>query len=189
MRRAGGAPEKLVLDELVSWSEHSDSGAKYFSGSATYRKIFDLPAEVRNQQSAVSKGNAGLSSRVYLDLGKVAIMAEVKVNGKSLGILWKAPYRAEITDVVKAGENVLEIRVVNLPINRMIGDEFLPEDSERDKNGTLRKWPQWLEEGKPSPTGRFTFTSWRLWKREEPLQESGLLGPVTVRTVLQATRN
>ncbi len=72
--------------------------------------------------------------------------------------------------------------MVNLPINRMLGDELLPEDSERNGDGTLKKWPQWLQDGKPSPSGRFTFTSWRLWKKDEPLQESGLLGPVTVRT-------
>jgi hypothetical protein len=187
-----GAPEKIVLDDLVSWSEHSDSGVRFFSGSATYQKAFSLPSEVRSQKSEVSKSNSDLrplipdlSSRLYLDLGKVAVMAEVKLNGKNLGILWKAPYRVDITDAVKAGENVLEIRVVNLPVNRMIGDEFLPEDSERNKNGTLGKWPQWLEEGKPSPTGRFTFTSWRLWEKDEPLQESGLLGPVSVRTVMR----
>jgi hypothetical protein len=93
----------------------------------------------------------------------------------------------DITDAVKAGENVLQIRVVNLLVNRMIGDEFLPEDSERNKDGTLKnmKWPPWLEEGKPSPTGRFTFSTWRGWKKEDPLQESGLLGPVTVRTAMR----
>jgi len=121
---------------------------------------------------------------LYLDLGKVAVMAEVKLNGKDLGILWKPPYRVDITDAVKSGENILEIKVVNLCVNRMIGDELLPEDSERNDNGTLKKWPQWLEDGKPSPTGRFTFTSWRLWKKDQPLQESGLLGPVTIQTVV-----
>jgi hypothetical protein len=105
----------------------------------------------------------------------------VKLNGKDLGTLWKAPYRVDITGAVKAGENVLQIRVVNLLVNRMIGDEFLPEDSERNKNGTLKQWPVWLEEGKPSPTGRRTFTTWRGLKKEDPLQESGLLGPVTVK--------
>ena len=60
----------------------------------------------------------------------------------------------------------------------MIGDERLPEDSERNPNGTLKSWPEWLAEGKPSPTGRQTFTSWRLWKEDDPLQPSGLLGPV-----------
>ena len=80
------------------------------------------------------------------------------------------------------GDNALEIKVVNLWVNRMIGDEALPEDSERNADGTLKKWPQWLEEGKPSPAGRFTFTTWRLWKKGAPLLESGLIGPVTLGT-------
>jgi hypothetical protein len=63
----------------------------------------------------------------------------------------------------------------------MIGDEQLPEDSSRNPNGTLKEWPQWLQEGQPSPTGRSTFTSWRLWKKDSALQESGLIGPVTLR--------
>ena len=107
-------------------------------------------------------------------------MAEVNLNGKDLGIVWKPPYRVDVTDALKPGENVLETKVVNLWINRQIGDEQLPEDSDRNQNGTLKSWPQWLQEGKPSPTGRFTFTSWRLWKKDDPLAESGLLGPVTL---------
>ena len=86
---------------------------------------------------------------------------------------------------MKAGDNVLEVKVVNLWINRQIGDELLPEDSDRNPNGTLKSWPQWLEDGKPSPTGRHTFTSWRLWKKDSPLQESGLLGPVTISAAKQ----
>lgn len=65
----------------------------------------------------------------------------------------------------------------------MIGDENLPEDSERNGDGTVKKWPDWLEQGKSSPAGRFTFTSWRLWKKDAPLQESGLLGPVVLSTL------
>jgi len=167
-----GAPEKVVLDNLVSWSENSDNGVKYFSGSATYLNSFDF--------APLPMSDPLVKPAVYLDLGKVAVMAGVKLNGKDLGVLWRPPYRVDISDAVKAGENVLEVRVVNLLINRMIGDELLPEDSERKENGTLTNWPQWLLDGKPSPTGRFTFTSWRLWKKNSPLQESGLLGPVTV---------
>jgi hypothetical protein len=170
-----GAPEKVVMDQLVSWSDHGDNGVKYFSGSATYHKVFDFPREITGL-------GAGHSSKNYLDLGKVAVMATVKLNGKELGILWKPPYRIDITDTVKTGQNVLEVRVVNLPVNRMIGDELLPEDSERKQDGTLQKWPQWLLDGQPSPSGRFTFASWRLWKKDNPLQPSGLLGPVTLRT-------
>ena len=110
-------------------------------------------------------------------------MAEVKLNGKDLGILWKPPYRVEVTDAIKAGENKLEVKVVNLWINRMIGDEQLPEDSDRRKEGTVKAWPQWLQAGKPSPAGRFTFSSFKIWKKSEPLAESGLIGPVTIQSI------
>ena len=93
-------------------------------------------------------------------------------------MLWKPPFRVEVTGAARAGENELEVQVVNLWPNRLIGDEQLPEDSERNPEGTLKRWPQWLAEGKPSPTGRYTFTTWRLWKKGDALLESGLLGPV-----------
>ena len=64
----------------------------------------------------------------------------------------------------------------------MIGDELLPEDSDRNPNGTLKAWPKWVLEGKPSPTGRCTFTTWRLWKKDDALLESGLIGPVRILT-------
>jgi hypothetical protein len=72
-------------------------------------------------------------------------------------------------------------------INRLIGDEQLPEDSDRNPDGTLKSWPQWLTDGKASPTGRYTFTSWRLWKKNAALVPSGLLGPVTIRSAQQMT--
>jgi hypothetical protein len=165
-----GAPEQVTLERLTSWSEHADPGIKHFSGAATYSRKFNVPPEM-----------VGKNRRLVLDLGKVAVMAEVKLNGRDLGILWKPPFRVDVTDVARAGENDLEVRVVNLWINRMIGDEQLPDDSDRNANGTLKGWPAWVQEGKPSPTGRFTFTSWRLWKKTDPLVESGLMGPVTLR--------
>jgi hypothetical protein len=172
-----GAPEKVTLEKLISWNRHANEGVRYYSGSAVYKKTFQFelaPETGKNLQRAI-----------YLDLGRVAVMAEVKLNGKSLGILWRPPYKAEITEVLQNGSNELEIRVVNLMVNRMIGDEQLPDDSERKANGTLKSWPQWLGEGKPSPTGRYTFTSWRLWAKDSPLQTSGLLGPVTIQTALR----
>ena len=165
-----GAPERATLEKLISWSEHSESGVKYFSGAATYLKTITVPPKM-----------LGKSRHLYLDLGKVQVMAQVKLNGKDLGILWKSPYRVDITEAVKAGENALEVRVVNLWVNRMIGDEKMPEDSSRNADGTLKEWPQWLQEGKASPAGRYTFTSWRLWKTDDSLLESGLIGPVTLR--------
>ncbi len=172
-----GAPEKVTFDTLTDWSKHADPGVKYFSGSATYRTTFNwTPAK-----SQISN----LKSQIYLDLGKVAVMAQVKLNGKDLGLLWKPPFRVEITTAAQPGENALEVQVVNLWVNRMIGDEQLPDDSRRNPNGTLKEWPQWLQDGKPSPTGRHTFTSWRLWKKDSPLKESGLLGPVRLVTAQQ----
>ena len=165
-----GAPERVTLDKLVSWSEHADPGVKYFSGTATYTKTITVPREMLSKDR-----------RIYLDLGKVQVMATVKLNGKELGILWKPPYRVDVTGAVKTGDNALEIGVTNLWINRMIGDEELAEDSDRNPDGTLKAWPQWVQEGKASPTGRFTFTSWRLWKKGEAPAESGLVGPVTLR--------
>jgi Glycosyl hydrolases family 2, sugar binding domain len=162
-----GAPEKIAFEALTDWAQHADAGVKYFSGTATYTKTITPPAEWL-------AGNR----RRYLDLGRVAVIAQVKLNGKNLGILWKSPFRVDVTDALRGGENQLEVSVVNLWPNRMIGDEQLPEDSDRNPNGTLKEWPLWLLEGKPSPTSRFTLTSWRLWKKNSPLQESGLLGPV-----------
>ncbi len=72
----------------------------------------------------------------------------------------------------------MRVKVVTLWVNRRLGDEELPADSERNSNGTLKEWPKWLEAGQRSPTGRYTFTSWPLWKKGSRLQESGLIGPV-----------
>ncbi len=166
-----GAPESVTLDTLADWSRHANPGVRYFSGVASYSNSFALP-----------EGFLGQNRRLYLDLGRVAVIARARVNGTDLGILWKPPFRAEITGVARTGGNQLEIEVVNLWPNRMIGDEQLPEDSSRNSNGTLKKWPEWFDQGKPSPSGRVTFTSWRLWKKDSPLLESGLLGPVRLVT-------
>ena len=166
-----GAPAQVELEQLISWSEHPEPGVRYFSGTATYTKSFEVPSTFR----------AG-DLRVHLDLGRVAVMAKVKLNGRELGTLWKPPFRTEITDAIRTGPNLLEVSVVNLWINRMIGDEQLPPDSERRPNGTVVEWPLWLQEGRKSASGRFTFTSWPLWKKDDPLVESGLLGPVTLQS-------
>jgi hypothetical protein len=164
-----GGPAKVSFDKLEDWSTRSEEGVKYYSGTAVYRTRF---------QSATQNPE----SRIYLDLGQVAVIADVTLNGRRLGTLWKPPFRVDATGAIKDGENILEVKVTNLWINRLIGDEQLPEDSDRNSNGTLKSWPQWLQEGKTSPTERHTFTSWRLWKKDDPLVESGLLGPVVIQT-------
>ncbi len=167
-----GAPEQITLPKLISWSEHPEEGVRYFSGTALYLKDFEFPV-----------GLYGKGKRYILDLGRVEVIAEVMLNGKYLGTLWKPPYRINVTEAIKPGKNRLLIRVTNLWVNRMIGDERLPEDSERNPDGSLRSWPQWLLKSEPNPTGRFTFTTWRLWRKDEPLQPSGLLGPVHLQIV------
>ncbi|MBN2211465.1 MAG: hypothetical protein JW709_08740 [Sedimentisphaerales bacterium] len=162
-----GAPEQVEFDKLISWSEHPDDGVKHFSGTATYTKTF-----------TVDKNYLMPNQHMVLDLGGVEVMADVTLNGSNLGVLWKQPYRVDVTDAIKSGENALEIKVANLWINRMIGDEQFPDDSEFAPNGAFKHWPQWLMEGKPNPTGRFTFTTWKKWSKDEPLIKSGLLGPV-----------
>ena len=165
-----GGPEMVVFERLEDWSKRPEDGIKHYSGTAGYQTTFHFkPTET--------------PTKTWLDLGQVAVMAEVKLNGKDLGILWKPPYRVEVTDAIKAGENKLEVKVVNLWINRMIGDEQLPEDSDRRKEGTVKAWPQWLQDGKPSPAGRFTFSSFKIWKKSDPLAESGLIGPVTIQSI------
>lgn len=167
-----GAPANVTFEKLQDWATHSEEGIRYYSGTAFYRSKFKF----------ARPGFPDSSSRVYLDLGKVEVMADVTLNGKNLGILWNPPYRVDVTEELEIGENTLEIKVVNLWVNRLIGDEHLPEDCERDANGVVKAWPKWIQEGKASPTGRRTFTSYRQWAKDNPLISSGLIGPVQLLT-------
>jgi hypothetical protein len=169
-----GSPIEITLQKLISWTKYTNMSVKYYSGEATYVKSFVAPHEILSK-----------SQRVNLDLGNVQVMARVTLNGKDLGTCWKPPFRVDVTGIVAPGENHLEVRVVNLWPNRLIGDEQLPEDSDRNPDGTLKNWPAWLLEGKPSPAGRQTFVSWRLWKKTDALLDSGLIGPVRLEAVSQ----
>jgi len=165
-----GAPPSAEFPSLASWAENSLPGIKYFSGSATYVKEFDLP-----------KGFFGRDQALALDLGRVKNFATVRLNGKDLGVLWKEPFTVDISQAARAGKNRLEVKVTNLWVNRIIGDEQLPPDAEF-QGETLKGFPEWLLKGQPRPpTGRITFTTWKFWNKDSPLLESGLLGPVTVR--------
>jgi hypothetical protein len=169
-----GAPPQVSLDRLISWTEHQDAGVRYFSGTAEYEKEFEIPAGL------MQKGRA-----IVLDLGQVKVLAEVTLNGQDLGVWWKPPFAADVTNLVKAGKNVLKVRVTNLWVNRLIGDEQYPDDCQW--NGKpIKAWPQWFLEGKPRPVPqRLTFTTWKHWTKDSPLLESGLLGPVTLRTAVK----
>ncbi len=165
-----GGPEKPVtFEKLEDWTHRPESGIKYYSGTATYRKSFEMPGDVQ-----------GLT--LYLDLGKIKNVAQVRLNGQALGIVWCAPWRVEITSAVKPTDNQLEIDVVNLWPNRMIGDEQLPADCEWGTGDwvLLKRLPDWFVKGEPRTSGRYTFMTHKPWTKDSPLLESGLLGPVTI---------
>ncbi len=171
-----GAPEEVVFDRLISWTAHLHPGVRYFSGTARYEKVLQIPP------SWVSP-----NQRLYLSLGEVKNLCEVWLNGKYLGILWKPPFRVDITDVVRPGLNRLEVHVTNLWVNRLIGDEQYPDDCEW-QGSQLKAFPQWFVEGKPRPVPqRLTFTTWKHWTKDDPLRPSGLLGEVEVYAVKSYT--
>ncbi|MCK3683485.1 glycosyl hydrolase [Maribellus sp. YY47] len=160
-----GGPEKVTFDTLEDWIDRPEEGIKYYSGKATYYKTFDC--------EVLTKGEA-----LFLNLGKVNNLARVELNGKDFGVVWTTPLEIEITDVVKAENNQLEIEVANLWMNRLIGDEQLPYDG--IENG---KWPEWLLNKEERPGKRYTFTTWNHYKKDSPLESSGLLGPVEILSV------
>ncbi len=167
-----GAPAKATFEKLISWPDSKDKGIKYFSGTAAYRKTINIPAE-----------RFGENRSLLLDLGSVREIAEVRLNGQNLGILWKAPFRVDITKAAKPGDNELEVRVTNLWPNRLIGDEQYPDNCQWD-GIHLKQWPEWMVKGEPRPVKeRLTFTTWKHWHKDSPLQPSGLLGPVKLLTL------
>ena len=139
-----GGPESAQFDSLVSWPTRSEPGIKFYSGTAVYEKTFVVDDSKLKTQNP----------KIILDLGSVREIAEVKVNGKSCGTLWCPPWRVDVTDAVKAGENTLQIEVVNFWPNRLIGDASLPV------------------------TERLTRTNIRKLTSKTPLEPAGLLGPV-----------
>jgi hypothetical protein len=143
-----GAPAQIKLPELISWTDHENEGGKYYSGAAFYTKTLDVPGDW------LASGRS-----VHLDLGDVRALAEVFVNGQSAGVLWHAPFMADITALVKPGRNDLKIEVMNMWINRLTGDQGLPtEDKFTRTNITFHGY-----RGKPG--------TW-------VVQPAGLLGPV-----------
>lgn len=172
----GSATKTLDLPSLEDWSTNGDPDIRHFSGTATYVK--------RVPHSPIS------GARTILDLGKVKNFAVVTVNGKAFPALWRPPFRVDITEALDAKRDAfdLEVKVTNLWPNRLIGDDAMPVDCEwkgavRDsvKEIGVKTIPEWVKEGRRSPTGRNTFTTWRHWAKDEPLLPSGLLGPVAIR--------
>jgi hypothetical protein len=163
----GGPANPVVFTNLTDWTAQSDPGIKYYSGTAVYRKTFDV---------ANSNGLLPTAHRpLFLSLGTVHKLARVTLNGEKLGVAWTFPYRVEVTGKLKPTGNVLEVEVANTWVNRLIGDQ-----QSGDKGARQLKWENGLLEGKTYPAGRYTFTTANDYKETSPLQESGLLGPVEI---------
>lgn len=173
---AGGG-RTLTLPRLTSWTEQEDQAVRFFSGSATYRTTLQINPDW------LAKGRL-----LRLDLGQVADLATVRLNGQPLGVLWCPPYRVDLGQAARPGENLLEIVVTNTWHNRLVGDEHEPSDLEWgqarkcggvDVGRSLARFPGWLFDNTPRPSaGRTTFVTWNYFKQEEPLLPAGLLGPV-----------
>ncbi|WP_296635423.1 glycosyl hydrolase [Polaribacter sp.] len=155
-----------TFNTLRSWSDHKNEVIQHFSGTATYTKELVLANDILQQDKTIE-----------LDLGSVAIIAEVIVNGKNVATLWKAPFRTNINDFLRKGKNILEIKVTNLWPNKLIGDEKLPLDYKR-KGNKIKALPDWLLKNTKRPSDRTTFPSWKHWDKSDNLLISGLLGPV-----------
>jgi alpha-L-rhamnosidase/F5/8 type C domain len=140
-----GAPPKITLHHLISWPHSTDLGVKYFSGTATYTKTLDARTDW-----------FGPDAHLWIDLGDVKNIAEVSVNGKPLGIVWKTPFRVDATSAIEVGKNQVEIKVTNGWANRIIGDR------------------------QPNAANNYTFTSPKFYKADSALWPSGLLGPVQI---------
>jgi len=142
--RWSSTPTTVRFDTLTSWIDHSDPGIKYYSGKAVYRTTFHVGNDLTDKPLALELGEVR-------DVG----MARVKLNGRDLGVVWRPPFRVDVTRTLKRGENELEVMVVNSWRNRLVGDREFPEDKRLT---------------------RTNITVNKDWK----LEASGLLGPVRV---------
>ena len=165
-----------MIPKLISWTESENPGVKYYAGTATYRTIIDLTPD------QLAAGHS-----LILDLGRVEVIARVKLNGRDLGVLWKEPFAVDLTQAARMGHNELEIEVANLWVNRLIGDLREADDCEwTTKTGTtekglgLTKIPDWVVNNTQRPSlQRKAFVVWQ-WPHlgKKQLLPSGLLGPV-----------
>ena len=140
-----GGPGETTFNKLISYTESDNKGIKYYSGTTVYKN------NVLTSEPELKQG------RFVLDLGKVGCMAEVIVNGRNLGVLWKAPYKVDITEALKPGTNDFEIRVINQWANRIIGDK------------------------QPDCQKKYTYSAFEhFYRPDSELLPAGLMGPVDI---------
>jgi hypothetical protein len=167
-------PRMIEVPTLISLSDHPDADTKYFSGTATYRSTFELPPDISGK-------------RICLDMGTVADMARVAINGKDFGVVWREPFELDVSSAVQPGKNTVEIAVTNTWHNRLVGDEQEPADFDwgadrgPDRGKMMKGYPEWfMKDAKRPSSGRKCFVIWYYHRKDTPLLPSGLIGPVNV---------
>jgi hypothetical protein len=169
---------KHNFENLSDWKDHADENIKYYSGTAVYRTSFDWDKDLLNPENIYT-----------LDLGDVKIVAEVRLNGKELGVSWMPPFHVDITKALKTGENQLEIKITNQWSNKLIGDERFPtsyEPFELEGNYPKNTMQDWYVNNEPLPAGkRSTFCTASFYNADDELMPSGLLGSVQIITKKQ----
>ena len=144
-KKMRGPSQPVICDSLKDWTTFSNDSIKFYSGTVLYKTTFTL-TEITGRS-------------LFADLGKVKVMARVKLNGVDVGGVWTAPWRLDISNSVKKGENILEVEVVNNWVNRLIGESKLPQSD------------------------RWTWCNVNPFKPEDKLDPSGLMGPVKILSV------
>lgn len=168
-------PFRRKLRNLIDWSKQKDTRLKYFSGTAKYNKDITVHPE-----------DIAPNRRIVIDLGELHDIAEMEINGKTVGVLWSEPYNVDVTEYLRPGRNTLSIYVTNNWANRLIGDEQYPADFEyapsRGEEGrAMKAFPEWFLKGESRPVKeRKTFSLWHYFQADSPLYPAGLLGPVQI---------
>jgi hypothetical protein len=112
-----GAPESYKFEELISWTDIDNKGIKYYSGSASYSRVFSVAEEALSNEA-----------EAYVAFEDIQEMARVFVNGNDCGIVWTPPYRTNITQYLKEGTNNITVQVINNWNNRIVGDIRNPKE-------------------------------------------------------------
>ena len=133
-----GGPAKASFSQLDDWITRSEEGIQHFSGTAKYSKKFEIDL-------------AGLDGTTkFLNLGDVQVMAKITLNGQAFPTLWKPPFIQDISGALKSGNNLLEVEVTNLWVNRLIYD--LKQTEEQRLTYLAYPLPK-VKDYKPLPSG------------------------------------
>lgn len=172
--KASGYDAKMPVKDLFDWKNSPIFDLKHYSGTAVYSTTF-----------TISNDQLKPKNQLILDLGKVSIAAKISLNGKEISTLWMPPFTLDITSNLKKGQNELTVEVTNTWTNRLIGDENYPRTdgySIKNMDAASSVMPDWYTQNQPMPMGRRqTFSAYPFYKATDPLQSSGLIGPVSIK--------